>query len=602
MKDDKVSLGLFQGEQEILKSDSLELKDISLTGVGFVSEKEFVTGQKLELKLEFSDYKNIIDGIVVRSGQIDGKFATGIIFDFEQGETFDSFFQKFIKTFPAKRLKSQLINLLDEQNLSVAETTDMDTLSDLNAEVSNYGNSPMYLESIKLQMIEVLELDFLDILRKTNDKDFVALNNELEIEESFDVSESIINSACEDKKTINAQIMSDPLLSSDNFLRNYHKHYILAESISRENGEVKGIAIASRKNNPKKFNETDLNIFKLFCREVSRFLTISGQGISNEPVKYLNPKKPREFAMIGQSEDVLNIRKFISKSKAETEPILIKGVAGVGRKLLAKIIHSEGKTGHLDFREFDGGFVNHIRALSDISSSNRVPLEYKEIGSIYITNFNKLDVDFQKKLLEFAYSNKSQLRFICSVECTSEEELNPEVTKSFKNNKVRISELKKRKEDIPILVNHLIKKECKKRGLLPKTTSANVLDKFKLHEWKGNVRELKTAVSRLVSWHSSSHYINTFPPENYQIFDTINNSEFDIRTSVAYHTPLFDEFSKEELDIMIKWSLVAVEMKNHDGSLKKTALALGKPHTELVEIFEKGEEILENYEQKKKVA
>jgi len=61
-----------------------------------------------------------------------------------------------------------------------------------------------------------------------------------------------------------------------------------------------------------------------------------------------------------------------------------------------------------------------------------------------------------------------------------------------------IPPLRSRKEDIPPLASHFIKKYCKAHGLEPKTLSPNALRVLLDHSWPGNVRELENAIQRAV--------------------------------------------------------------------------------------------------------
>lgn len=588
---DGIKLGLFQNEQQIVDSQNIFVKDISLTGVGFSSTRELRLGSQIELHLEFADYVNIIDAVVVRSQEINNEHIVGVVFKFEEGESFDTFFQKFIKNFSTRRLKAELLNLIDEQNFSSTHASELMILNEIQGELQAYGNSPLYLESLFTQIQEKIHASSIDIFfKETDSTNYYHLESSLERSVGYNVSESILSRVLEDRSTLNALVVSDMVLGSDKFIRNYKDQFIICEPITDTGGDVKGFALASRGKEFGKFNEVEISLMKLFAHESGRYEDTLENQMSLEPVKYLNPKKPREFAMIGSSEKVQEMRSFVSQAKSNTEPVCLRGEKGVGRKLMAKIVHSEGKLGHMEFLEFDGEVSLHGEQIEYIISSHRLPLDYKNTGTIYISNFDKMDSCLQKKLMRFAKDNKGLFRIIVSLD--SHVELDEEVLKFFKNNKLRIPELNQRKEDIPSLVNFLIKKECKKRGLLNKTVSRNVLDKFKNHDWKGNVRELKIAVSRLVSWYSSNHYIDSFPPESYQVFEEVHNTEFDSSPCIEQMKSLQSNFSKEQMVDLIKWGVISAEMKKYDNNLKKTALALGKPLEDVVSMFERGQELL----------
>ncbi len=597
-QEDGIKLSLLQGEQVLVDAENIDVKDISLTGLGFVSSREFQLGHKIDLNLEFSDYLNVIEGFVVRCHKVGDKFIVGMVFNFDEGESFESFFQKFIKRFSAKRMKDELLNLIQEQNYSSTHASELLILNEIQSELTAYGNSPVYFETLTLQMKEKLCVDSLDmfILDSETGK-YRLLSDNFEESTSYDISGSVIERALEHRCTLNALIMSDNLLADNGFLGNLKNKFVLCEPVTDAGGKIKGFAIASRSKHKYKYVDEEVSLMKLFAHEAGRYIGLLENQMNLEPIKFLNPKKPREFAMIGTSDAVLNLRKFISQTKIDMEPVCIKGAQGSGRTLLAKIVHSEGKMGHTDFLDLDGGVQAHLSILDYLVSGHRLPLDYKNTGTIYISNFNEMNLTNQIKLLNFSKENKGLFRVIVSLE--EGQELAEDVSKFFKNNKIRVPSLNERKDDIPTLVNYLIRKECKKRGYLSKTISRNVLDKFKNHDWNGNIRELKTAVSRLVSWFSSNHYIDSFPPESYQIFSENKNSEFDPLLTINQVRKVAHLFTEDEMKTLIHWGVISIEMRKHENNLKKAALALGKPHDEIVSLFEAGEMLFQSGRMKK---
>ena len=460
---DGIKLALYSGEESLVESNSVNVKDISLTGLGFSTHKELQIGQKLELKLEFSDYLNFIDGVVVRCQEVNGHFLIGVVFNFEEGETFDTFFQKFIKCFSSKRMKRQLIELMKAQNHSSTLASDLAILNEIQSEMISFGNSSLYFESLLLQFREKVKVEHLDvfILNRENGK-FQHVNHQKSSKEYFDLNGSILDQILRERVTLNAYIISDELLASKTFIHNYSNQYVLCESVTDASGELMGFVLASRTGQNNKYSEIEISLVKLFSFEVSRFLGLHQVHMNFDSIKYLNPKKPRDFAMIGESINVQTMRKFISQTKNNCDSIWIKGYSGTGRKLLAKIIHGEGEQGQMNFKEFNGEVSTHVNNLEYVSSSNRLPLDYKDIGTFYISHFDKLDDSLQVKLLEFAVENKDIFRLII---CTTlDVSLNIDVEKYFKNNMVVVPSLNERKNDIPMLVNFFIKNECKKKA------------------------------------------------------------------------------------------------------------------------------------------
>ena len=58
--------------------------------------------------------------------------------------------------------------------------------------------------------------------------------------------------------------------------------------------------------------------------------------------------------------------------------------------------------------------------------------------------------------------------------------------------------LRERRTDIPLLVKHLADNYCREKSFPPKTFRKEVLDRFQELPWKGNIRELRNVVERLI--------------------------------------------------------------------------------------------------------
>ena len=59
--------------------------------------------------------------------------------------------------------------------------------------------------------------------------------------------------------------------------------------------------------------------------------------------------------------------------------------------------------------------------------------------------------------------------------------------------------LRKRKEDLPLLVSHFLKKHCLAMGRKTKRIAPEVMNVFESYTWPGNVRELENVIERIVA-------------------------------------------------------------------------------------------------------
>jgi Nif-specific regulatory protein len=165
--------------------------------------------------------------------------------------------------------------------------------------------------------------------------------------------------------------------------------------------------------------------------------------------------------------------------------------------------------------------------------------------------------------------------------------------------------LRRRMEDISLLVEYFLKIECKKQGLLLKSFSPKMMEKIKDYDWPGNVKEMRVMVERAVLYNPKAHVI----------------SEVDLETSAS---PLVDKSMKQRMfgdlpfvgdfHISLKDRLAIVEremiineIKRCNGNKSKAAKEMGISREALRKKLLISREVLDvledaHPEQKKKAA
>jgi len=83
--------------------------------------------------------------------------------------------------------------------------------------------------------------------------------------------------------------------------------------------------------------------------------------------------------------------------------------------------------------------------------------------------------------------------------------------------KIEIPPLRKRPEDIPVLLEHFMERVCRKNNLKPRRFSREALDCLMTQRWEGNVRELSNLVERLMVSPGRGPVILEELPEEYRV-------------------------------------------------------------------------------------
>lgn len=231
-----------------------------------------------------------------------------------------------------------------------------------------------------------------------------------------------------------------------------------------------------------------------------------------------------------------NFEEIISKSKlfhqvlgqieqvASTDAtVLILGETGTGKELLARAVHSISKRNkralikincaNLPDNLIESELFGHERGAFTGAMDRKIGrFELADNGTIFLDEIGELPVKLQSKLLrvlqegEFErLGNPKTIKVNVRVIAATNRNLEEAITKNefredlyYRLNVFQIvaPPLRKRKEDIPLLVKHFVKKYEGKMGREIKKIPDNVIDALMLYNWPGNIRELENKIER----------------------------------------------------------------------------------------------------------
>jgi len=182
--------------------------------------------------------------------------------------------------------------------------------------------------------------------------------------------------------------------------------------------------------------------------------------------------------------------KEIENVKNLITPILIIGESGVGKRLLAEIIHftSDRKNKEFLYQDCDN-FEESILEESIFSL-----IKISDGSTLYIANIDKMPLRLQDKLTYFLESNEFNFRLITSIEnlpifSINSGNLKKELFFLISKIEVMINPLRERKEDIVLLLNYYLE-ELEKKYNLNKSYDENFKEFLLSYIFPGNVREL----------------------------------------------------------------------------------------------------------------
>jgi DNA-binding NtrC family response regulator len=235
--------------------------------------------------------------------------------------------------------------------------------------------------------------------------------------------------------------------------------------------------------------------------------------------------------IVGRSKPIKTLFHVIKIVARSNSTVLIQGESGTGKELIAKAIHHHSPRHDRPFVALDCGSLpetlleselfGHVRGAFTGAISNKKGLfEEADSGTLLLDEIADTTPTFQSKLLRALQENEirpvGSNRFVkidARVIAATNRDLKREVDRgTFREDlyyrlavvPIIVPPLNRRREDIPLLVEHFIKKYCEQNGLEPKYISKNSLGLLMNHSWPGNVRELENVIERAVLMSSGS--------------------------------------------------------------------------------------------------
>lgn len=223
--------------------------------------------------------------------------------------------------------------------------------------------------------------------------------------------------------------------------------------------------------------------------------------------------------LVGESARIRHVRQMIDKVSRGDWPVLLLGETGAGKEVIARAIHTQRNVGPfitIDCSALVGPLVEselfgHVRgAFTGAMGQKTGLLEMADGGTAFLDEIGELPLEMQAKLLrvlqekEFrpvgsTQTRRSKFRVIAA----TNRDLAKEVERgTFRRDlyyrlnvlPIRIPPLRDRRDDIPLLINHFLRRENMQNEIAVETMTAMLT-----YEWPGNVRELENCIHHMVA-------------------------------------------------------------------------------------------------------
>ncbi len=229
--------------------------------------------------------------------------------------------------------------------------------------------------------------------------------------------------------------------------------------------------------------------------------------------------------MIGEHPTMKKLREMIQRVARTDSTVLILGENGTGKELVARAIHQLSarrdrllvpvNCAAIPGELLESELFGHVKGAFTGAHRNKVGrFEIARGGTLFLDEIGDMPVPLQAKLLrvlqEGVYEpvgSTRQLKLEARVLAATNQNLESKIAEgSFREDlyyrlnviPITVPPLRERASDIPLLVDHFIRKYAKRYRARVKSMDKAGLDALTGYHWPGNVRELENLVQRLV--------------------------------------------------------------------------------------------------------
>jgi len=238
--------------------------------------------------------------------------------------------------------------------------------------------------------------------------------------------------------------------------------------------------------------------------------------------RQLKAKNEAEL-IVGQSESMRNIYELVRRTAPTDSTVLITGESGTGKELVAKAIHNYSLRQEKEFVAVDctalvetlleSELFGHVKgSFTGAIHAKYGSFELANGGTFFFDEIGNLSLDIQAKLLRVIQEKEIKpvggertIKIDVRIIAATNQDLKQAIArKTFREDlyyrlnvvPIHTPSLRERKEDVPLLVSHFVKKYNKKRKVSITNIEPETMKLLMSYDWPGNVRELENAIER----------------------------------------------------------------------------------------------------------
>jgi transcriptional regulator with PAS, ATPase and Fis domain len=238
------------------------------------------------------------------------------------------------------------------------------------------------------------------------------------------------------------------------------------------------------------------------------------------------PRMKQQIRLIGRSQPMAALQIELDRVARSDAKVLISGESGVGKEIVARIIHYNGPRAAMTFAPvncaglpealLESELFGHVKgSFTGAYRDKPGKLESAHMGTVFLDEIGEMTLRMQGLLLRFLETGEIQrvgadggarhvnVRVIGAThrnlrEMIAQGTFREDLFYRLNVIQINVPPLRERREDVPELVNHFLTKFVT-ANLSPITgVSAEAMNALSAYSWPGNVRELENLIERMV--------------------------------------------------------------------------------------------------------
>jgi Nif-specific regulatory protein len=368
-----------------------------------------------------------------------------------------------------------------------------------------------------------------------------------------------------------------------------------------EGDTIRGVIQCDNREGKGFFVEQDLELMMVLAGQATlaienarlvQRLRLAEEKLRGE-VKYLKGREEkRRFAnIIGESSAMKDVFRQVEKVIDTRATVCIEGETGTGKEVIASAIHYQGRRREKLFvaqncaavpeNLLESELFGHKKgSFTGADHDKKGLFEIADGGTLFLDEIGEMSLGLQAKLLRVLQegeirpvgattSRAVDVRILCATNRSLEKEVEKGTFRQdlFYRLRVfplRLPALRERREDVPLLVEHFLRKYTAEMNKPVAGVTPEALDQLSAYGWPGNIRELENEVQRLVI---------QCDPEGFITPDLLAPAVRKVEGLLGRIAPKKGTL-KDMMEEVERW-LLHEALRDHQGNKTKTAETLG---------------------------